>query len=277
MYNIKYTTIQEFYKVANLGIQGVTVLTTNAPSWFNEMIQSDGSYGANNTYKFVDMFGTFVYRYVDIFDTFNSDFLKYEASFVYFKNRSEFDPYSDSDIQALIELNNYYNNSMSSILYSHDKEWSELYKIVKLSDDAYSITDNYSMTEKETTEEKKIGNEKIDKYNDDHNSTKGVETSSYTHKQSPYDNESFFNDTKDDTEYSERVDAVHDMYGERNKTNTNNGNIMRSLERKGNIGIKSTPQLLQEHKDFWSKNTFMQYIFSEIAKEMLYADLDLLE
>lgn len=277
MYNIKYTTVQEFYKVENLGVQGVSVLTTNAPSWFNEMIQSDNSYGMNNSYKFVDMFGSFVYRYVDIFNTFNSDFLKYEPSFVYFKNRDGFDPYSDSDIQAVKELNTYYKNSMSSILFSHDKEWSELYKTVKLSDDAYSITDNYSLSEKETTEEKKTGSEKIDKYSDDHNSTKGAETSSYIHKQSPYDRENFYNDTSDNTEYSERADTVHDIYGERNKTNTNNGNITRLLERKGNIGIKSTPQLLQEHKDFWTKNTFMQYIFSEIAKELLYIDLDLLE
>lgn len=208
-------------------------------------------------------------------DFFQADFWQ-----EYLNNTSKYDDYFDKKYASFI----YYSVINSEILERialdfkdavdyhltiNEKCYSELYKIHVLALDAYSITDNYNLKETEDITGNENGIESNDKYTDDHNMTRGAEKTNTVSKNSPYDNENFYNDTELDVNTDSRTDTVQDIYGAQKKTNTKENTNKRVLERVGNIGIKSTPEIITEHKKLWTTQAFYDYIFANIAKELL--------
>lgn len=199
-------------------------------------------------------------EYINNTVLYDSRFDKLYKSFVY---------YWDIDNDMLEVISENFIDSVNEHLSINDKRYSELYKIHVLAMDAYSITDNYNLKETEDITGKENGSESNDKYTDDHNMTRGAEKSNTVSKNSPYDNENFYNDTSLDSNTEARSDTVKDIYGAQKKTSTKENTNKRTLERIGNIGIKSTPEIITEHKKLWTTQAFYDYIFANIAKELL--------
>lgn len=199
-------------------------------------------------------------EYINNTALYDSRFDKLYKGFIY---------YWDVDMSTLDIISESFIDSVNEHLSINDKIYSELYKIHVLADDAYSIIDNYNLKETEDITGKENGIENNDKYTDDHNMTRGAEKTNTVSKNSPYDNENFYNDTSLNVNTDSRADTVRDIYGAQKKTNTKENTNKRVLERVGNIGIKSTPEIIMEHKKLWTTQAFYDYIFANIAKELL--------
>lgn len=57
--------------------------------------------------------------------------------------------------------------------------------------------------------------------------------------------------------------------GAQTDTSTGSGTEEYTLTRKGNIGVKTATEVMNEHKDFWSIWEFYTFIFKEICAELL--------
>lgn len=72
--------------------------------------------------------------------------------------------------------------------------------------------------------------------------------------------------------YSDHTDIITFDKGSQSDIHSTDRTEESEFERKGNIGVKSAGQILQEHVDFWSMFEFYTFIFKDICKELLLTD-----
>ena len=67
------------------------------------------------------------------------------------------------------------------------------------------------------------------------------------------------------------TDTTSNTRTDSQRTDTNSGTGSEDIERKrtGNIGVKTVPQMLDDQKLFWVSFSFYDFIFGEIARELL--------
>ena len=180
---------------------------------------------------------------------------------------------------------------VSDFLYFNSKKYSELFRINNISDEAYSITDNYNTTEtlerNNTNSSNEVIGEKADtettsygSIHDDSSTTLGSQTNTTTDKVSTYDSEDFYNKTNTEDSLSERTDSTSSNIGEHVDTTTSNSGEQTNttnqtstetytLTKKGNIGVKTVSEILNEHNNFWDSFSFYDRIFKDICSECL--------
>lgn len=77
------------------------------------------------------------------------------------------------------------------------------------------------------------------------------------------ENNSYAHGAHTDTLSNSRVE------GQRTDTSTGSGSETLQRTRSGNIGVKTVDQMLEEHKTMWVDFSFYEFIFAEIARELL--------
>lgn len=154
-----------------------------------------------------------------------------------------------------------FTEDVENLLHIHDKEFSELYRVKVLSPDAYSITDNYDMTEELT----KYTGATFGSRQDSITSNIGAQSNGNTIKKAPFDSETLYNSESSDISIGARQDGSTSNIGQQ----TNTGSETYTLNRSGNIGVSTSTDVMSKHVSFWSSFDFLHYVFGVIAKELL--------
>lgn len=192
-----------------------------------------------------------------------SDYRSHSADFdkIFRRLYYSFMPFLQSREETIAEIVTNWVADVSALLKAHDKDFSELYRIVELSPTAYRLTDNYDMTE---TMDRDTG-ETIGSRSDSGSMTTGAQTNTTTGKVSPFDSENFYNDNQASISMGARSDSNSQTYG----SQSNSGTEDYTLTRRGNIGVMSVQDILKKQESFWSSFNFYHYVFGVIARELL--------
>ena len=194
----------------------------------------------------------------------------------------------DATVEFILQK---FKDYVSDFLYFNSKKYSELFRINNISDEVYSITDNYNTTEtlerNNTNTSNEVIGEKADtettsygSRHDNSSTTLGSQTNTTTDKVSTYDSEDFYNKTNTEDSLSERTDSTSSNIGEHTDTTTSNSGEQTNstnqtsietytLTKKGNIGVKTVSEILNEHDNFWDSFSFYDRIFKDICSECL--------
>ena len=194
----------------------------------------------------------------------------------------------DATVEFILQK---FKDYVSDFLYFNSKKYSELFRINNISDEVYSITDNYNTTEtlerNNTNTSNEVIGEKADtettsygSRHDNSSTTLGSQTNTTTDKVSTYDSEDFYNKTNTEDSLSERTDSTSSNIGEHTDTTTSNSGEQTNstnqtsietytLTKKGNIGVKTVSEILNEHNNFWDSFSFYDRIFKDICSECL--------
>lgn len=200
-------------------------------------------------------------------------------------------------------------NDVKGVLTMNAKRYGELYQINVLSNDAYDIVNNYDIDERENTKvvgtntdtfgaRSDSTDDSTMEHQDTVNTTVGAVTDTLNvgeqissdkndiagFNSSNYSDADLLTRTNgariDSTNTSEQNNTEIRNYGkqdnlrtfdkgEQHDSHSNTNTVERTFVRTGNIGVKSAPQILGEHVEFWSVWQFYEMIFKDISKELL--------
>ena len=211
-------------------------------------------YSSDNNQKLLSNYNsTFWSDYNTNYQRYDSIFERFFSSFEYLRSK-------DDDVSVAF---NKFTNDVYNHLLINDKKYSELYRVNVISDDIYSLTENYDITE---TMDKDISDENENSYGAREDTNSNTSGSTSTGKVSPYDSENYYNDNQlleeGENEGTFTKGAQSDTL---NKTYAEDY----TMRRHGNIGVQTVTDMLKKHRDFWSVWDFYEYIFKDIAKELL--------
>lgn len=212
-------------------------------------------YSSENNIKLLsDYSSTFWNDYKSNYARYDSIFERFFSSFEYLRSKDT----DDVSVALTKFANDVYNH-----LLINDKKYNELYRVNVISDEIYSLTENYDITE---TMDKDITDDDENTYGEREDSNSSEVDNTNTGKVSPYDSNSFYNDNElhEEGETSgsftkgQQIDTLNKTYAEDY-----------TMRRHGNIGVQTVTDMLRKHKDFWSMWEFYEYIFKEISNELL--------
>lgn len=207
----------------------------------------------NNTKMLSDYPSLFWSDYRTNYSRYDNIFERFFSSFNYIR-------YEDDNVdEALVK----FTNDVYNHLLINDKKYSELFRVNVISDEIYSLTENYDITE---TMDKDITDDNENTYGEREDTNSNEIDNTSTGKVSPYDSSNFYNDNElhEDGETSgtftkgQQSDTLNKTYAEDY-----------TMRRHGNIGVQTVTDMLRKHKDFWSVWEFYEYVFKEISKELL--------
>lgn len=218
-------------------------------------------YAHSNNLKLLSNYaGDFWEEYINNSSRYDKLFRRLFLSFKYFLQDNN-DSLENITTEFIDEVYNH--------LMLNDKKYSELYRVNILEDENYSIVDNYNVTEvmdKDGSRDDKIT---LGSRTDTTNTTIGAQTSSQNNTVSPFDSENFYNDNASSFNNGARSDSGTSVKGLEEDSNNTQYEENYTLTKKGNIGIQAPVDILNKHKMFWNVWEFYEYIFKEIAKELL--------
>ena len=235
MQRIEFVTVKQMYGLSQL--RSIPLLSDYTAEFWNGYVQN---------YEHYDRVFNRLYR---DFYYFNQD-----------ANRTaeEVQPEFTEDVYGLLLMNH--------------KKYSELYRVNVVSDNDYSILDNYDVVE---TKEGENAKSITDNYGQHINSTQsqlGSQNNSATEKVSPYDTENFYNENRNDTTLGQRNDSSSTTYGSRADTHEHEGTDSYELHRRGNIGVQTQSEVMSKHVNFWKGYNFYKIVFDDICRELLLID-----
>lgn len=191
----------------------------------------------------------------------------------------------DTDLDDISDITTEFVDDVYNHLMANKKKYEELYRIHVITDEDYSITDNYHIREvmdKETTD-----NDVMDKdtTKDDTNTygsrtdgtTTGQQTITRQNDVSPYNTNGYYANDKDTDIYGNRIDSFSkgqqedslSSTGTENYTLNREGTEDYTLTRRGNIGVQTGTEMLDKHNRYWDKYKFYEYIFACICADLL--------
>lgn len=191
---------------------------------------------------------------------YDSIFRRMFKSYVYFMQEKDD---SIEDITADFKEDVY-----NHLLINH-KKYSELYRINQISDEEYSLLNNYNITEKMDRDTTKNNDNTYGDREDSTISNIGSQTSNSTDKVSPFDSENFYNDNSNQTTMGARLDDGTFSKGEQIDALKEVGTEDYTLTRVGNIGVMTGTDMLDKHYRYWNMYEFYTMIFKDICKELL--------
>lgn len=154
-------------------------------------------------------------------------------------------------------------------LVANDKRYEELYRINEVDDDAYSIIDNYDVTETRSGSGSRrivdaFGNRIIQGQDNT-----GQQTDTMVGEVAPYDSETFANEKKATHTIGARQDTSSITHNAHTDNHTISDTDAYTLNKKGNIGVQTQAEVMKKHVDFWSNYTFMKNLFADLDEELL--------
>lgn len=191
----------------------------------------------------------------DFWSEYKTNHEKYDKYFA--RLYSSFCPYFQSTNDTVEAVTDEFIESVEEFFMVNKKALEELFRVELLSDEDYSINENYDMIE-DGSDNSTIGIETGSTSN-----TTGAQTNTNTNKVSPYDTEAFANDSENSTAFGARTDSSSYT------VNEHSSGSIHALHRHGNIGVMTVTQMLNEHKSYWDAWSFYSKIFGDIAKSLL--------
>lgn len=184
-----------------------------------------------------------------------------------------------------------FTNSVYSYLLINKKRFDELYRVSQLTSEEYPILNNYDITEtKEGSNSKEVensygtrtdnGTNNIGARADTDTMVQGSQTTEREFGIAGFNSSDYSDDRNENMNVGARTDTVNSSKGARADSSSftkgaqtdnvsENGTDEYVLTRKGNIGVKTVSQMLQEHIDLWTPYEFYTMIFKEICANFL--------
>lgn len=179
-----------------------------------------------------------------------------------YKNFRYFMQESDEDVDDITD--NFIDDVYTHLMVNR-KKYEELYRVYVITDEDYSIVDNYHIIEnmdKDTTS----NNENTYGSRSD-GTIIGQHTDTHENKKSPYNDGGYSDNDMDTDVYGQRSDTF--TKGSQEDTLNNTGTEDYTLTRRGNIGVQTGTEMLDKHTKYWDKYKFYEYIFACICADLL--------
>lgn len=200
-------------------------------------------------------------EYKNNYNQFDNYFVTLYKSFVFFDQEEN---------ETIEEVTSNFTNAVENYLRVNDKRLNELWRINVVNDDKYDILNNVDETIEQTTNvngqstlttgsrtdvsDVNIGNQKFDSVN----------------KVTPYNSNNETTDNSNSNESGTRNDVETFTKGLETDTSASANNTTFSSRRYGNIGVMTSTQIMNLHREFWEKQyNFYMFVFSEICKYLL--------
>lgn len=201
----------------------------------------------------------------------------------YLANSAEFDKafdryyktfyYFDQEEGETVEtVYNRFIADIKSFLRVHSKRYSELYRIHVISDEQYSVLDNYDITEtKNRTRDNTLTDNMGQRVVND-TVTTGAQSNISLNEVTPFDEENFYNNNRNTQTIGQRADTDVTTSEAVQDTHVTAEEEDYTLRRKGNIGVQTQSEVMQKHVDFWNLFDFYKIVFDDMCKELLLID-----
>ena len=213
----------------------------------------------NNVILLSNFNATFWQEYVTNHTKYDKLFRRLYYGFKYFMQEC------DSDLEDISDVTTEFIDDVYNHLLVNKKKYEELYRIHVITDEEYSITDNYHITEimdKEFTED----NDNQYGSRSDSNSV-GSQTITNQNDVSPYNSSGYYANDKDTNTIGARTDGF--TKGQQIDSLDKAGTEDYTLTRRGNIGVQTGTEMLDKHNRYWDKYKFYEYIFACICADLL--------
>ena len=237
-----------------------------------------------------DSIGSYWENYLDNFQEYDKFIARRYKSFRYF-SQEPVNRFSDLTTEHITEVTADWLSDCAVWLMANDKRYSELYRIDILSDNDYSIVDNYNITE---TMERELSKSNTDIYGSRTDTTDdtigeredsisdsiGSRQDTSTETIAGFNSDGFENANKTQlatgAQSNSRTNTLGEqensktfLKGQQSDSHSGSDEENYTLTRKGNIGVKTVAQILEENKQFWNEWKFYRMIFRELNKEFL--------
>lgn len=213
----------------------------------------------NNLLLLSNFNATFWQDYITNHTRYDKLFRRLYYNFKYFMQEC------DSELDDISEITTEFIDDVYNHLMANKKKYEELYRIHVITDEDYSITDNYHITE---TMDRDTTSNNANTYGArTDGDTIGEQTNTTESDVSPYDNESYYNEGKITNVFGARTDS-HTKGSQIDALN-NTGTEDYTMTRRGNIGVQTGTEMLDKHNRYWDKYKFYEYIFACICADLL--------
>lgn len=214
---------------------------------------------ANSMLLLSNFNATFWQEYINNHSRYDKLFRRLYYNFKYFMQEC------DSDLDDIADVTTEFIDDVYNHLMANKRKYEELYRIHVITDEDYSITDNYHITETmdrdTTSNNSNTYGQRIDSVG------LGSQTNTSEVDVSPYDSESYYNENKVTDVLGARQDS--NTKGSQSDTLNNTGTEDYTLTRRGNIGVQTGTEMLEKHNRYWDKYKFYEYIFACICADLL--------
>lgn len=193
--------------------------------------------------------------------------------------------------ESISTLREEFTDSVFSYLLINKKRFDELYRVSQLTSEEYPILNNYDITEtRQASNSKEVensfgartdnGTNNIGARADTDTMVQGSQTTEREFGIAGFNSSDYSDDRNENMNVGARTDTVNSSKGARADSSSftkgaqtdnvsENGTDEYVLTRKGNIGVKTVSQMLQEHIDVWTPYQFYTMIFKEICANFL--------
>lgn len=232
------------------------------PKWIN--VKDMYEYARDNNLALLSLFNDeFWNDYIANSERYDKLFKRKYRSFRYF-DQNPYDKSNDVGSVTREFIDEVYNH-----LLVNKKRYSELYRVNVLGSDDYNIFNNVNYTETRSENENKSGTNTYGERTDDNVMTSGAREDTSEEKVSAYNSTTYENSSLTTDSKGEQNDSTHYTKGEQIDTDNYTKSNESSITRKGKVSGASAESLIQEHLDLWSVYEFYDYIFMDIANELL--------
>lgn len=209
----------------------------------------------NNVKLLSDFSATFWSEYLANSTRYDKLFRRMYKNFKYFMQEGD----------DIAEITTEFVDDVYNHLLINKRKYEELYRVHVITDEDYSITDNYHIIE---TMDRDTTSNNSNTYGQRTDSVGlGSQTNTSEVDVSPYDSESYYNDHKVTDVLGARQDS--NTKGSQSDTLNNTGTEDYTLTRRGNIGVQTGTEMLDKHTRFWDNYKFYEYIFANICADLL--------
>lgn len=222
-----------------------------------------------------DMYGVSNQARVPLLSTYNSVFwLDYIAHYDEFDNvfktlYKSFRFFDQEPDETVMEVTNNFIELVKNWLRMNDKRYNELWRINVVDDSKYGILDNYDMTETYIGLNTIQSAGKEGARTDVNDFTEGSQNGENQTRISAYNTNSMASKNTIKNSTGTRNDVNEFTKGEMNTTFASNEGNQHTMNRKGNIGIRTQTEVMEKHGDYWKRYNFYMFVFEEIQKQFL--------
>ena len=209
-------------------------------------------------------------EYRENYSRYDKTFRRYYNSFRYFMQEPLALRYDEEiPIEHIQEITLDFIDEVYNHLMINAKKYEELYRVNVLSNENYSIVDNYNIVE---TMNKEINRDNTDTYGtrtDTTNDDIGARTDTSTDTIAGFNSSDFQNSDKTTLVTGIQENSRDFVKGSQTDSHLGIDTETSTFTRKGNIGVKTVSEMIEEHKEVWETWEFYSYIFKEICAELL--------
>ena len=217
-------------------------------------------YASDNNMLLLSNFNaTFWQDYVTNHTRYDKLFRRLYFGFKYFMQEC------DTDLTDISDITTEFVDDVYNHLMANKKKYEELYRVYVITDEDYSIVDNYHITENMDKDTTSNNTNTYGARSD--GTTIGQHTDTHENEKSPYNDGGYSDNDMDTDVYGQRSDTF--SKGSQEDTLDNTGTEDYTLTRRGNIGVQTGTEMLDKHTKYWDKYRFYEYIFACICADLL--------